>query len=797
MKNTVFIIDGYGQIFRHYYAFMSNPLKDKNGRNVSAVYGFFSTFFSIINKYKPEYFCVAMDTGGKTFRHELFPDYKANRIKTPEDLISQIPLITDILKEMNVSVYSQTSMEADDVIATVCLNAKKEGIKPVIVTSDKDLMQLVDSEVSVLRPPTSNSKSYVFCGPNEVKDIYGVMPDQIVDYLTILGDVSDNVPGIRGLGEVSAVKLLSEFGTLDSVYDNMDRHSKAVANKLLASKDRIELSRELIKLKNDLFELKISDFMNMKTDKISYYKSVEKFKQIGSKRLVELVCEMSSEDEIERTEKKEKKSETIIQDNVLTGFDIKERLKNLDDTQLESYFDCGIAQWMLNSDYGDYSEDAVFSLYGIDVEDEENKMGILRKELTDRLKESSLYELFTGMEMPLLRVLSDMEKNGIFINADELNTYSLELNEKCKEIEKSVWDLCGKEFNLNSPKQLQEVLFIDRNLPTGKKTKSGFSTDSDVLQELFIKTEDIVPKLILDYRMYNKLLNTYVNVLPSLVSEKTGRIHTTFLQTGTGTGRLSSKNPNLQNIPVRTEEGRRIRSAFIPSSGCKLLSADYSQIELAVLADMTSDEVLKKAFIDGSDVHKETAALIFNVIPELVTSHMRSIAKTINFGVIYGMSSFRLSQDLGISNKAAKDFIDTYFDKYRKVKNFIEEVKEQAFNNGYVRTKLGHIRYINDIRSANANVRQAAERSAVNTVIQGTASEIMKLSMISIYNRIKEKALKSKMLLQVHDEIILEVPEDEIQTVKKLVKDSMENAFKLSIPLRVSIECADNWGQIH
>ena len=791
-NKEIYIIDGFGQIFRHYYAHVNNPLTDKSGKNVSAVFGFFITFFSIIKKYSPKYICVAFDSSGKTFRHNLYPDYKANREKAPEDLKSQIPLIREILDLMKVRVYEQSGMEADDLIASVTECSLKADINPVIVTSDKDLMQLVSSSVKVLRPSVSESKEpYRLYGPEEVKEEYGVTPGQMADYLTILGDSSDNVPGIKGLGKVSAVKLLSDFGTLDAVYDNMDSLTDSVRKKLNDSKDQIPLSRELILLKKDLLNLKPSDYDSMQVDRIDFLSAKEKFIQIGSARLLKITDELAL---TSVPEAKPVKTVTEIprRENEISGFDIKEKLKETGNYNVP-IFDCGVAQWLLDSNCAEYDEKSVFSRNSV----EKNNIQVLRDKLASQLLQHDLYELFENLEMPLLKVLSHMEKNGVLIDIESLSSYEDELKEKCRSLEQSIWILCGKEFNLNSSTQLQEILFVDRNLPKGRKTKTGFSTDLQVLEELSSKTDDPLPGLLLEYRLCNKLLNTYVSTLPSYINPVTGRIHPTFVQTGTATGRLSCKNPNLQNVPVRTEEGRRIRNAFVASPGCYLLSADYSQIELRVLAEMSGDTVLRNAFLNGEDVHRETASILFNVIPELVTSQMRGVAKTINFGVIYGLSPFGLSQNLKISPRKSADFIITYFEKYAKVKEFTERIKLEASENGYVKTSMGHIRYINVISDSNVNLRHAMERSAVNTVIQGTASEIMKLAMLSVYSELKKNKLKSEMLLQVHDELILEVPKEELTEVSDLVKSRMENAFKMTVPLVVNVEYADRWGLMH
>ncbi|MBR5099241.1 MAG: DNA polymerase I [Spirochaetales bacterium] len=853
-RNTtrrVFIIDGYGQIYRSYFAFMNNPLKDKNGNNVSAVYGFFNTMMSLVRQYAPEYLVVAMDSRGKTFRHELYDQYKANREKTPEDLHAQVPVIDSFLDAMHIPHFERMGMEADDIIATIARKASSEGIQTVMVTGDKDLLQLVKEDVLALRPPRKGEKEYQMCGSDEVKAIFGVGPEQIVDYLTILGDSSDNVPGINGIGEKGAVKLLSEYGTLDNAYENIASIAKGVASKLEAAKDHVELSRILVTLKDDVFDDGEIDFSDYSSALIDWNEGVRLFREMGSETLAKAAGRLvpadkfvlisdSPEQEKEKDEPKseikdvvmnasdlkaflsdlpdgsdiaveindslylsadgDKRIKVCLDDEVsailsgqlprfnLIGQDLKELMKALSKSGirgLHPYADTMIASWMINSSLTKF--------------DPENCCQSLRnmRDLEKKLADLGLSELFHKMEMPLLEVLFNMEENGILLDVTKLESFGRELENEIDAVQQDIYTLCGKTFNLNSPKQLQEVLFVDRNLPTGKKTKSGFSTDSDVLEELSISTEDPVPALLLRYRALSKLLSTYVQALPEMIEKSSGRIHTTFLQTGTATGRLSSKNPNLQNIPIRTEEGRRIRDAFVPAPGCRLMSADYSQIELVVLSHVTGDINLRNAFIEGKDVHRETAARIYGIFPEMVTSEQRRAAKTINFGILYGMSAFRLAHDLKIPRKDAQRFIDTYFEQYSGVSAFIESTKKKAKEDGFVRTEMGHIRYIPEIRSSNKPVLAAAERVAVNTVIQGTAAEIMKKAMLSIYSAMRDKKLKSRILLQVHDELIFEVPEDEVSQMEELVKTCMENAYELSVPLRVEVETGRSWGEMH
>ncbi|MBR2282439.1 MAG: DNA polymerase I [Spirochaetales bacterium] len=862
-KRRVFIVDGYGQIYRSYFAFLTNPLKDKDGNNVSAVFGFFNTVMMLVRQYRPEYIVVAMDSRGKTFRHEMYDQYKANRDKTPDDLHAQVPIIDDFLDRMNIPHYERQGMEADDIIATIARKASREGMETVMVTGDKDLLQLVRDDVFALRPPRKGEKEYRLCGKPEVEEIFGVRPDQIVDYLTILGDSSDNVPGISGIGEKGAVKLLSEYQSLDNIYSSIGSMSKGIQAKLEAARDHIELSRNLVTLRDDVFDDSEIDFESFGVSRIDWRTGVGLFRGIGSENLAKaaerlipaedftLMPENATEAperevpgnakattrDISAMELKDILSKTMDRDllaidvelsgddemkadlasisisttasevlrlqpteevrDVLEGWmgrlrivgqNLKMKKKALRRWGLvdfTSYADTMLASWLLNT-----------SQTKFEAEDPSESLGNLER-LERELSEKGLQDIFHNLEMPLSDILCSMEYEGITLDTGRIEDFGRDLEKEVLSIQHDIYTLCGYEFNLNSPKQLQEVLFVERNLPTGKKTKSGFSTDSDVLESLADNTEDPVPELLLRYRLLSKLLSTYVNALPTLINPETGRVHTTFLQTGTATGRLSSKNPNLQNIPIRTEEGRRIRDAFVPKAGCRLMSADYSQIELVVLSHISGDINLRNAFLHGEDVHRETAALIFDEFPEMVTPEHRRAAKTINFGIMYGMSAFRLARDLKIPRKDAQRFIDSYFEQYRGVREFIEQTKEQARRDGFVKTAQGHIRYIPEMRSSNKTELAAAERAAVNTIIQGTAAEIMKKAMISMDQAIKDAGLKAKMLLQVHDEVIFEVPEDECSALEDLVRRCMEGAAKLSVPLKVGIEFGSSWGEMH
>lgn len=920
--SRLFIVDGYGIIYRSYFAFISRPLTDGKGNNVSAVFGFFKTLMMIVRDYRPDYLVVALDAPERTFRHELFPEYKANREAAPEDLHAQVPVITGILEHAGIPYRMQPGMEADDIIATFCSQARLKGIDSVIVTGDKDLMQLVGPGVQVLRPPRKGEDSYVLCSEEQVPNLYGVRPDQIVDYLTILGDSSDNVPGIKGLGAKGAEKLLSAYGTLDNVYEHLDELTPSVRAKLEEGRLGIGLSRTLIRLKNDLFTINDFSAELCPADSINWAGAAEDFTAINSKSLAAQAMGLSAQnssgpaapadpvtaapapaapdaddddygitmsanpdyrpilsiDELDRILKEAVSGGLVALDTETTDLDptvaslvgisfcsetgrayyiplvcggerlleeapvldcfrrnlkgvgiigqnIKYDLQILSRAGLElkdPVFDTMIAAWLLDSDSGVYNMDALaerlLSYKTVRFEDVVPKGGCfsdvaladavryaaedsdvtwtLYRLLSKKLEGAGLDGVLREIEMPLVRILARMELNGILLDRERIASLSGVLEAQREAVASQVFELCGKEFNLNSPKQLSEVLFVDRNLKPGKKTRTGFSTDSDVLEGLAATSGDPVPGLILRSRFLSKL-NSYCSSLPDLISPADGRIHPDFLQTGTGTGRLSCRNPNLQNIPVRTDEGRLIRGAFPAAEGCTLMSVDYSQIELVVLAHLSGDPALTEAFRSGDDVHRATAARIFGGFPEFITPEQRRIAKTINFGVIYGMSPFRLSNELGIGWKQAQGFIDSYFSQYGGVRAFVDSVRDQASQTLSVKTMFGHIRRVPQIGSANKVERAGGERIAVNTVVQGTAAEIMKKAMVAVDKALRESSLDARLLLQIHDELIFEVPVGQKEATESLVRRVMENVVTLSVPLKCSIEFGDDWGQMH
>ncbi len=903
----LYIIDGYSVIYRNYFAHLSNPLTDKNGANISAYFGFFSTLFSLMSGYKMDYLAVVMDEKAPTFRKEMYPDYKANRDKAPEDLHAQVPMIKDTLGKMHIPCLSNPGFEADDVIATLSSIATKAGIETVMVTGDKDLLQLVSDHVFALRPPRKGESQYRFFRSEEVREEFGIGPEQIVDYLSIIGDKADNVPGIKGLGEKGAIKLLSEYVTLDGIYRHADMLQKGIRKKLEEGKADAELSRALIVLRKDALPPDF-DISALDTSLIDLTAGAGDFEEKNCRSLLRRIGSKPQNAAEIREDRKE--SEKIIseergvysgitdlhdvrkhfdravhdfdgiiaidtettgleEDSEIVGFSFsyekgrayyvplvaegkeynsKESVKALFDEYLANgklkvinqnikydlkavwrlgsdihtiLFDTMVAAWLLDSNANVYNlddlsarylglttthyedivaKDEIFSdiplekavPYGAEDSDMAYRLYLL---FSSELRKKGLEEVFQRFELPLIRILAKMEDYGIHLSFERINALKEDIDGKVADLVRRIYDEAGHEFNLNSTMQLSKVLFEEMGMKAGKKTQKGYSTDTATLEGLRAEGGAIISD-ILDYRQLSKLKSTYIDVLPAL-ADKEGRIHTSFLQTGTATGRLSSRNPNLQNIPVRTDEGRLIRSAFTPETGTVFLSADYSQIELVVLADASQDPGLMEAFNTGTDVHRYTASMIFSRPVDEITDHERRIAKTINFGIMYGMSAFRLSNELGISRKDAAAFIEMYFNRYSGVKSFVERMEEEARKNGYVRTRFGHIREVFGINSSNKVERAGAERVAVNTVIQGTAAEIMKLAMISIDKALSEGGFKTKTLLQVHDELIFEVPEKEKEEIAALVRNRMENAVRLSVPLRASLEFGTSWGDMH
>ena len=928
---TVYVLDSYGLIFRCYFAFINRPLTNPRGENVSALFGFFRNFHYILEHYKPGYIVAAMDSKTKTFRHEMYDQYKATRPKTPEDLHAQIPWICDVLKALGIPVLQCDGYEADDIIATVARKCRETGRTCRILSGDKDLMQLVDESTQILKPETG-AQTWKITGIEGVEAEWGVKPPQLLDLLSLYGDTADNIPGVKGIGVKTAAKLLGDYGTLEGIYEHLGELKGAVLTKLTDGRENAFFSQKLVRLCDTVPCSDIDDAINADKYTFNYKAAADLLMSYGvpsvAKSYATLGVETGdlkksaggvtgAEPPLEGLEIKENdtsnyralttlseltayidaalKTKAVAYDSETDGLDtisanilgfslcyeegkavyipiateggdlfsesvgipLKDALtqllrlfeapevqlimhnakfdlkvlatnikkagfKNADELIEKilktSLHDTMIFAWLQNPErtgkngYSlEYLGETVLGLKGIEFSEIVSKgqtfADVPLEKATPYAAEDAdftfkLYKVqkdatdLFKLEMQILPILTRMELTGIHLDTATLHAYNKELTEGIAAAEQGIYKEVGHEFNIASPKQLQTVLFEERGLKAGKKTKTGYSTDTSVLEELAF--EDPVPRMILDYREMAKLKSTYVETLPKLTDNQ-GRIHTDFVQTGTATGRLSCREPNLQNIPVRNEAGRRIRSAFTAPDGKVLISADYAQIELVVLAHLSADENMCRSFIEGTDVHKATAALIYGVTPDAVTPDMRRTAKTINFGVIYGMSAFRLARDLGISRTQASSFIDNYFRMYSNVDAFIKETIQKAEQTGYVETIFGRRRPIIAINSRNKVEKAAAERIAVNTPVQGSAADIVKKAMLNVSAALEESKSPARLLLQVHDELIFECPDDQatIDATIALIKDKMENAVKLNVPLRVSIEHGKNWGEFH
>ena len=849
--SRLFLIDAHALCYRSYYAIKN--LSTSYGQATNAVYGFTSTLKKILRDYEPEYMAVCFDVGKKTRRQERYAEYKIHRPPMPEDLISQLPLIKEVVSAFNLPIFELEGFEADDVIATLATKVPKKDLEVVIVSGDKDMMQLLDDHVKIF----SVHKDTVF-GAKEARENFGIDPNRMTDYLGLAGDQTDNIPGVVGIGEVTARELINKFGTVENIISNADKiPSEKVKEKILEQKDRAVFSKELATLDKDvpikfnmetlkvtqpdqgkLLELfrrlefrKLADELSAAVPvpaaervAVKTVKTAEEFRALSSKITKEgffaflldypgegenlffggLAVSMGQKEICYIPADKIGGLKGIFEDAGILKIthNIKDSRKVLSREGISlkgKIFDCMLAGYLASPSQGSYEIDALswnFLKKSVsaeaDVAQKTKCLFELYPLLEGELKEKSLLKLFEEIEIPLSCVLSRMEEEGVKIDEGLLGKLSKECEAKIETLHKQLYKLAGTEFNLNSPKQLSQILFEKLKLPTVKKTKTGFSTDEGVLVKLAEKHE--LPALILEYRQLAKLKSTYIDSLPKLVDPKTGRVHTSFNQTGTETGRLSSNNPNLQNIPIRTELGRQIRKAFTArGKGFVIISADYSQIELRILAHLSDDKNLIKAFKSGQDIHTFTAAQIFDVGEGDVTPEMRNSAKRVNFGIIYGMSAFGLSKDLGISQGEAQEFIDKYFSRYPDVKKFMDGEIKKAQKNGFVLTLMNRRRYLPEINSGNMSIRQLAERQAINTPVQGSAADLMKLAMINIQEELEKKSLASKMIITVHDELVFDVPEKEKEAMTGLIRSFMENPVSLSVPIRVTIKTGENW----
>jgi DNA polymerase-1 len=885
----LFLIDGSSYIFRAFFAVRG--LSTSKGLPTNAIFGFTSMLLKILKDHKPDGVAVVFDTKAPTFRTELYEEYKANRPEMPDDLAVQIPYIKKIVEAFRIPSLEQEGYEADDLIGTIATKAEQDGIEVVIVSGDKDLLQLVSEKVTALDTMKDAHK-----GLQEVKARFGVGPERLPDIMGLAGDSIDNIPGVPGIGEKTAITLIKQFGSLDSLLENVKEADekelkKKIRDKLAEYKDQALLSRDLatidthvpLEIRWDDFHLSLPDEEALRPlfTELEFHKFLQEFfaqKTVSyenyhlitdEEAFGQLVASLQQADrfsvDLETTSRNPVMAEIVGLSfsykpheayYIPVGHDypgvhhqlpvaqVLERLKPvLEDAKKRKYgqnikydylvlrrqgvkiagiaCDTMIVSYLLDPTKRSHSLEAIAQEYlqhqmitykevtekgqgfqKVDLQQAMQYSGedadvtfLLTEILMKKLEEEGLNDLFLQIELPLVEVLAEMELWGVKIDPELLQEVSKELETRLWNLEKQVFDLVGEEFNINSTQQLGKILFEKLRLPVIKKTKTGYSTDVGVLQELAKDHE--LPRVVLEYRSLTKLKSTYVDTLPKLINPSTGRVHTSYNQTVTATGRLSSSDPNLQNIPIRTEDGRRIREAFVPEDNWWMISADYSQIELRILAHLSGDTTLIEAFQRGEDIHTRTASEIFDLPPEKITPQMRREAKVINFGIIYGMSPYGLANELGGETKVAAEYIDEYFSKYQGVKTYLDKILHDAKKKGYVTTLYNRRRYIPEINSSNRTARQFAERTAINTPIQGTAADLIKIAMNRIYRRIRDENLETKLIMQVHDELVLEAPTNEVKGVEQMVQAEMEGVIDLVVPLEVSVSKGKNWGEIH
>lgn len=924
MEKKLVIVDAYAMIYRAYYALIRAPRTTSKGLNTSAIFGFCNFIDDVIRRESPTHIAVCFDPRGKTFRHEAYPEYKAQRDAQPEDITLSVPYIKDILAARNIKVYEVDGYEADDVAGTIAKAAERENFKTLMLTSDKDYGQLVSGSTFIYRP-SSKGSGYELRGEKEICELYGLKsPEQVIDMLALEGDASDNVPGCPGVGEKTAVKLLSEFGSVEGIITNVDKIKGALQKKIAENTHQILFSKFLVTIKTDVPMTINFDEMTRRPDNttrlLEIYSELEFRSFIAKIKAGEptaLTPSPSADNDKNADKKTDKKANTNRSDDMgLFGLldeepaqaddsAIKTLTTIVDDNDVEAavdrlleaetvgvavnavgkaamtasldgiavssedgkaeyirynattaknirrlfaharlvvspdvkrdyivlhnagiqfdadYYDISVAHYILEPEKRHALRDIAYAYLSHRAIGDIDSLVAPKKDvgqpadayltfgeaadcarqlmpqLENALQQAGQCQLLHEIEMPFVTVLADMEIEGVRLDTVELNRNYTSLNGRINEMEKDIFSIAGHSFNVSSPMQVGEVLFGEMKIdPKAKRTKNGaFSTTEEILEHH--RASHPIVDLILKVRGLKKLLSTYITALPELINPKTGKIHTSFNQTVTATGRISSTSPNLQNIPIRTDDGREVRRAFVPDPGCLLLSADYSQIELRLIADMSADENMVEAFLSGQDIHRATAAKIFKVTIADVTDEQRRRAKTANFGIIYGISAFGLSERLHISRPEAKQLIDGYFSSYPLIKKYIDSSIEKARELGYVTTIKGRKRMLPDINSRNAVVRGFAERNAVNAPIQGSAADIIKIAMIRIANEIKTRGMKSRMILQVHDELVFNVYTDELETLRRLVVDNMENAYSGKVPLEVSVGVGANWLEAH
>ncbi len=837
-KECVYLIDATAFCYRAFYALKG--LNTSFGQPTNAIYGFVSILNKILKAEKPKYLAICFDVSRDTFRAKKFAQYKVQRPPMPDGLSSQIPLIKEVVRAYNLTIFEKEGFEADDIIASLAKKAKHHGFGVTIVSSDKDILQLVDESTLVLSPYKDQGLLYDL---QKVRERFGVEPKQITDIIALMGDSADNIPSVPGVGEKTAAGLIVEFGSLEQLLHNIDRvKQEKVRVALQEHSEQIRLSKELAVLDEDMeldfdpHELEVKD-PNIKElsrifKRLEFKKLLRDLPQEEDELAAVTVIEVSDEEVNAFFDKKEEvviyaenPQETVFGVNnkffrvkdsgrntkmMLEDADIKKVGHDLKKTKVAFakegialaglYFDTMIAAYLINPSRTSYSlSEVVLDYLGVFIKedgvDPAKAAGLIWKlepVLERLLQEKSLDKLFFELEMPLVAVLAGMELDGISLDVKVLTQLSRDIEKRLIRLIEDIYEQSGTQFNINSTKQLREILFERLKLPVVRKGKTGPSTDEEVLRKLADKHP--LPKFLLEYRQLTKLKNTYIDTLPELLDKRTGKIHSEFNQTGTETGRLSSSNPNLQNIPVKTDIGRNIRRSIIASGKENLLiSCDYSQVELRILAHLSKDEHLIQAFEKDKDIHKATAGLIYAVSENEVSDAMREVSKRVNFGIVYGLTFFGLSRDLGISAEAAQGFIDAYFTTYPKVKEYIDSQISKAQKDGFVTTILGRRRYLPEINNKNQTIRQMAERQAVNTPIQGSASDLIKLAMVDIQKEILGRKLRARMILQIHDELLFDVDKEELDQLIGLVRDRMEHVLKLDVPVKVDIKKGKNW----
>jgi len=880
------IIDGSNYLFRAYYAI--RELSNSKGFPTNAIYGFTNMLIKLLRDKKPDYIAVAFDVQGPTFRHEAYEEYKATRKETPDTLIPQIPLVKEVVRAFSIPILEKQGIEADDIIGTVAAIAAGEGMEVIIASGDKDMMQLVSSDVLMF--DAMKDKTFDIAA---VKERFGVEPAQVVDILGLMGDTSDNIPGVPGIGPKGAQRLIEQFGSVAAILAHPEKiHNEKIRNAIIQNADKALLSLDLARIRTHAaFDFSLEACRRREPDReklTGYFREFEfssllqEFKAETQAREVTFRVCRNPEDLTSLKEalknagvfsfelllssaEPTRASLTGMAVSLETGEGFYLPFISNDDSlllpvdavfaELGSFFadpdlpkyghdlkmaiivlskqkvslngiasDTMVAAYLTNPARRAFElADVVMDVLGLHIPSRKEFLGggtkalsfsSLEKEkaasyaversealfplsraLSSRLEEDGMKRLFEEVEMPLVHVLAAMESHGVLLDTALLREMSGEMEQLLRLSEEKIYALAGETFNINSPKQLQHILFDKLGMPHGRKIKEGYSTDVDVLTSLALSHE--LPAEIMAYRGLAKLKSTYIDALPALVLPRTGRVHTTYNQTATATGRLSSSNPNLQNIPIRTLEGKRIRQAFIAPPGWEIVSADYSQIELRVLAHLSGDEALREAFASKEDIHSRTAADIFGVFPEMVSPDMRRQAKVINFGVLYGMSAFGLAKELGVSQKLAQVYIDSYFKRYIGVRAYLDGILAGAKQNGYVATLLNRRRYLPEISSSQVQIRQFAERTAINAPIQGTAADLIKVAMVNIHRRLCEEKFSAVMIMQVHDELVFETPTAEREPLVEMVRSEMEGAITLSVPLKVEIARGKNWDEAH